>query len=129
MTLDKGERVIELGPYKTLGRAMLTGLHVYHEWTMPPRLRRKYRHLLEDPREVLEHCGDDRIDAEWSAGAEDSLQQHVRKLGYEFRQPDESRSARHAHSTQSTSEQVATTGFSRMIGHGRIPVQDTCGSS
>jgi hypothetical protein len=47
LTLDKGERVIELGPYKTLGRAMLTGLHVYHEWTMPPRLRRKYGHLLE----------------------------------------------------------------------------------
>jgi hypothetical protein len=47
LTVDKGERVIELGPYKTLGRAMLMGLHVYHEWTMPPRLRRKYRHLLE----------------------------------------------------------------------------------
>jgi hypothetical protein len=47
LTLDKGERVIELGPYKTLGRAMLIGLHVYHEWTMPPRLRRKYRHLFE----------------------------------------------------------------------------------
>jgi hypothetical protein len=50
LTLDKGARVIELGPYKSLARAMLTGLHVYHEWTMPPRLRRKYRHLLEDPR-------------------------------------------------------------------------------
>ena len=49
LTLDKGARVIELGPYKTLGRAMITGLHVYHEWTMPPRLRRKYWHLLEDP--------------------------------------------------------------------------------
>jgi hypothetical protein len=47
LTLDNGGRVIELGPYKTLGRAMLTGLHVYFEWTMPPRLRRKYRHLLE----------------------------------------------------------------------------------
>ena len=47
LTLDKGERVIELGPYKELGRALLTGLHVYHEWTMPPRLRRKYRHLFE----------------------------------------------------------------------------------
>ena len=49
LTLDKGARVIELGPYKTLGRAMIMGLHVYHEWTMPPRLRRKYWHLLEDP--------------------------------------------------------------------------------
>jgi hypothetical protein len=47
LTVDKGERVIELGPYESPGRAMLTGLHVYHEWTMPPRLRRKYRHLLE----------------------------------------------------------------------------------
>ena len=51
LTLDKGARVIELGPYKSLGRAMITGLHVYHEWTMPPRLRRKYWHLLEDPPE------------------------------------------------------------------------------
>jgi hypothetical protein len=52
LTLDSGARVIELGPYKSLGRAMLTGLHIYHEWTMPPRLRRKYRHLLEEPRDV-----------------------------------------------------------------------------
>jgi hypothetical protein len=49
LTLGKGARVIELGPYKTPGRAMITGLHVYYEWTMPPRLRRKYWHLLEDP--------------------------------------------------------------------------------
>ena len=49
LTLDQGARVIELGPYKTPARAMLTGLHVYHEWTMPPRFRRKYWHLLEDP--------------------------------------------------------------------------------
>jgi hypothetical protein len=49
LTVDGGARVIELGPYKTLGRAMLIGLHVYHEWTMPPRLRRKYRQLLADP--------------------------------------------------------------------------------
>jgi hypothetical protein len=46
MTMD--DRTIDVGEFPSIAKALMTGLRVYYESTLPPQFRRRHKDILDD---------------------------------------------------------------------------------